>query len=1042
MSAVSEARLPRFSVGRPVTVVMGLAALLAVGCISYTRIKISLWPDGLENKRLRVWVPYENATPVDVEKKITRRVEETLVALRRIAHLETSSHADGVWASIRFLPRTNLDLAYSELWERLQQVAPRLPAGSRRFRVHRWNYSTDDPLIWLNVAFAEDINNPFKLLDKFLRPFLLSVDGVAQVQIWGAGEKELHVEMDLERMLRHGIEAPDLVRRMQSLNLAMPGGYVRDGGRKLYVRSVEELESMEEMHATIVDWEHNLRLDDLANIKLEQKSWRSTRLDRRAALTVVLFREAGANTVEVSHAVHTALAEVGGRPELRGANIKVLEDHGARVTEAIDNLKSSGLWGGLFAAIVLFFFVRSASMTLAITMAIPLSILAVMTVLYFLDWSLNLATMMGLMLSVGLVVDNAIVIVENIYRKRELGMAPRSASVQGAGEVGTAVTTATLTTIVVFLPLILMSEDENLAFWMLRLGMPVIVGLMASLAIALVIIPPAVLHFRGQGLTEMWCLARLRHWYVKTLRWVLAHSLDMLIIVLLVMASIWIPMEGLTRIDFTPGYQRDMDIRFVMPSGQSREQALEWFETVEDTLMSHQGDYNLWTVRGWYHNSYARVIAVFNPPKRLEWYQVAFNDLSIWLGLREKPHLTPKECREDLKKRLRVPAGYIMTVDREKKDEQPSVNVDLHGDDTRVLAGLAREVKRRLEGLPGLLDVYTEIDAGTPELQVRLKRDEIRKYGLDPLDVLRGINHAFRGTELAGFRSEKGLEMDLRVLLAEEDRQNIQSLREFTFAKPGTDKKIPLEVLAEIAQSRTTSRIFRKDRKTTLRVTAVAKEKDAKRLFELVDAAMEEFELPRGYSWGKGARYTRMGEADESQRFAIILAITCVFLLMGVLFESVVLPLSVIIAVPFAFLGVYWTLYLTGSPMDMLSQIGTVLLIGVVVNNAIVLVDLTNRLRSDGMSRNEALIAAGGHRFRPILMTTFTTVCGLIPMAVGNAKVFGWQYAPLGRTIMGGMLVSMILTLLIVPLFYTLFDDLRAMSRKLAIRCRRATLLS
>ena len=276
------------------------------------------------------------------------------------------------------------------------------------------------------------------------------------------------------------------------------------------------------------------------------------------------------------------------------------------------------------------------------------------------------------------------------------------------------------------------------------------------------------------------------------------------------------------------------------------------------------------------------------------------------------------------------------------------------------------------------------------------------------------------------------VDMDMRVLLSEDDRQNIRSLREFAF-RTGGGKEIPLEALASISQTRGMSRIARLDRKTTVQVTAVAKKEDAKKLFEQVDEAMKGFEMPRGYSWDKGARYERMEEADESQRFAIILATTCVFLLMGMLFESLLLPLSVIVAVPFAFLGVYWTLYLTGSPMEMLSQIGMVLLIGVVVNNAIVMVDLTNRLRAEGMDRHEALIEAGRHRFRPILMTTFTTVCGLIPMAVGNAKVFGWQYAPLGRTIIGGMLVSMVLTLIVVPLFYTLFDDLRLLIRRVVV---------
>lgn len=1031
MKALRESLLPRLSVERPTAVIMVLTALLVVGFIAYTRISVSMWPGGFEGKWLGFWTSYENATPADVESTITRRIEEALSTLPRVERIWTGSFPDGVWTSIRFLPGTDMTQAYGDLWERLHRVAPELPEISRRFWVRRWD-PDDNPLVWTSAAFPEGIERPFDLLDRFLKPYLLRVDGVAQVEIWGAGHREVHVQMDLERMRRHGVEAPELVRSMQDLNLAIPSGFVRDGGRKLYMRSLEVLNSIEEIQTTTVDWDHNLKLEDLATIELVQKNWRSSRLDRKEALYVVIWREAGANMVEVSRAILAAIDEVRGRPELRGADIKVLDDGGARVTEAIDNLKSSGLWGGLFAAIVLFLFLRTISMTLVITMAIPLSILSVIVVLYFLDWSLNLATMMGLMLSLGLVVDNAIVIVENIYRKRNQGVAPRAASVEGAGEVAMAVTMATLTTIVVFLPLILMSDDEHLAFWMLRLGMPVIVGLAASLVIALAIIPLAVMRLRGTDRTEVKLLARLRRRYVPGLNWVLHHRLDTFIVAALALASIWIPMEGLKKMDKVQGYQRDISMWFTMPSGQSREQALEWFKAVEDTVMNHQEEYNVWTIRGWYSNSRARVIAVFNPPKRIEWYQVAFNDLSIWLGLKEKPHMTPTEVGEDLRKRLRLPAGYLMRVDWEEGDSRPSVNVDLHGEDTRVLSGLAMEVRRRLKAIPGLLEVFTEIDIGAPELRVHLDQDQVRKYGLDPREVLRDITYAFRGTDVAGFRSEEGVDMDMRVLLSEDDRQNIQSLREFAF-RTAEGQEVPLEALASISQTRGMSRIARLDRQTTLQITAVAKKEDAKKLFEQIDDAMKGFEMPRGYSWDKGARYERMEEADESQRFAIILATTCVFLLMGMLFESLMLPLSVIIAVPFAFLGVYWTLYLTGSPMDMLSQIGMVLLIGVVVNNAIVMVDLTNRLRAEGMDRHEALIEAGRHRFRPILMTTFTTVCGLIPMAVGNAKVFGWQYAPLGRTIIGGMLVSMVLTLIIVPLFYTLFDDLRLLIRRVVV---------
>ena len=266
--------------------------------------------------------------------------------------------------------------------------------------------------------------------------------------------------------------------------------------------------------------------------------------------------------------------------------------------------------------------------------------------------------------------------------------------------------------------------------------------------------------------------------------------------------------------------------------------------------------------------------------------------------------------------------------------------------------------------------------------------------------------------------------------LREVDRQSVLQLRNLTFPT-ATGQQVPLESLATIRVERALGSIRRENRQTILTVTATATKDDANELFDQIEVAMGGFEMPRGYRWDKGARYVRIERQDATQMFALVLSVTFVFLLMGVLFESFVLPLSVIMAIPFSFLGVYWTLYLTNTPFDLLCGIGTIILVGVVVNNAIVLIDKANRLRADGMGRFDALVEAGTYRFRPILMTTFTTVVGLLPMAVGNARMIGMPYAPLGRTMMGGLLASTVLTLFIVPLFYTFFDDLRTLFQRL-----------
>ena len=1018
--------LPRLSVDRPVTVLMVLVALLVVGLIAYTRIPISLDPEGQETKRIWVWLPYPNATPEEVEQRISGHLEEAIAAVRQVAHMVVSSNRGSAWMRIDFMPHTDMDQAYADVRDRLDRVKPELPDVVEHIWMGHWGQGYSKTLMWAAVSFEEDVVDPFSLLDTHVKPRLQRIEGVGQLDIGGVEDKEVLIELDQETLRSHDVDAYRLVNDLRDQSFTLPGGYVREGGRKLHVRSLGEFDSIDEIGDILADPEKDLRLADIATVEVKRKKRRRTfRVGQNEAVILRIMNIAGANTVEISKEVRAALKELQELPQLEGIEFIILADNGQRVLESIDNLKTSGYWGGLFAALVLFFFLRAVRMTLIITLAIPLSILTTMVVLYFLGWSLNVATMTGLLLSLGLVVDNAIVIVENIFRKRQAGTEPRTAAIEGAGEVSLAVTMATLTTAVVFLPLILMSDDEHFSFQMLRVGIPVITGLLASLVIALIIIPLAAQRLStDRQFGEFNSLLRLRRLYVRLLRWVLDHRLDTLIALLLAMATIQIPMEGVKSADIGEQYMPNLSLRFTMPSGQSHEEAAEFVYAIEDTLMNHRKEYNIETLRTWFSNDHCRICVQFWPPKDLEWYEVAFADLMVELGLREKEHMDHLEFVADVRNHVPLKAGYSLRIEFEKREDDASISLNLYGEDTRVLIQLSKEVERRLQSIPDLLGVHTDIDRLNPELLVRLDRNQIRRYGLEPERVSGNIAYLLGGAALSEFQTEDGRMVDMRVFLEEGDRQSMSQLRNLSFST-AEGKQVPLEALATLHVRPNVGEIRRENRQTMLAVRATATQEDAAELFEQVDRAMQGFEMPRGYRWDKGARYERMEEDDQSQRFAIIIAVTFVFLLMGLLFESFVLPLSVIVAVPFAFLGVYWTLYLTGTTYEILARIGTVILIGIVVNNAIVLIDLTNRLRREGMSRGEALVEAAWHRFRPILMTTFTTTFCLIPMAVGNAKVIGMPYSPMGRTLMGGLLASMVLTLVIVPLCYTFFDDLR-----------------
>ena len=1023
--------LPRFSVNRPITVVMSLVSLLVVGYIAYTRIPLTLLPDGLNWPQLFVWVAYPNAGAVEVEQKVVHHLEEAIAQVNRVKTIYANASRNSCFLRVEFQRGTDVQLAFAEMKDRLDRVMPDLPDEIEQIGVRRWNQN-DIPIIQGAFVFSGDQVDAPLLIENYLDPALSRVTGVGNVQLWGLQNKEVLVELDQGKVRGHGVNVFETVSNLRDQNLTMPGGWVIEGGKKIYVRSVGRYQDLAEIAGTVVDTERRLQLDDIGEVAYSRpKKDEVNRIDRSESQGFAVIKASGANVVEVSRGVQQAMEKLRAHPKLEGLDFSVFWDQGEQVVKSVYNLQNSGLWGGLFAAIVLFFFLRAVRITMIITLAIPLSILVTITALYFIGWSLNMATMMGLMLSLGLVVDNAIVIVENIYHKRQQGIDPLTAAIEGAGEVGLAVTMATLTTVVVFLPLILMGDMEELSFWMLRLGLPVIVGLVASLAIALLFIPLATLKLatgeqKGEPKLIIWC----RKYYVRSLAWVLRNRLDAFVIALLLLASIQIPMSGMMRTDKQERDESQLVFSFEMPSGQSLQEAEEYMLAVEDTLMAHKASYNVEWVRISFSREEGQVMLFFAEEEELEWYQVAWHDLSVVMGWREQGYLGYKEVEQDIRRRLEVPPGVSLQVNRENAEQDSRVNVTLYGEDTQVLMGLAEEVERRMESIPGLLSVNTDMDRGGTELQVRLDREQAQRYEVNPWEISSTISYALRGTNVNKFRTDDGREVDIRVQFESYDDQNLQDLRNMTFSTAG-EHEVPLESLADFYVERTLGGIKRENRRTMLTVSARASKDSAQELFAQVDRAMKGFEMPRGYNWNKGDRFVRLEEQNESMTFAVMMSVIFVFLLMGILFESFVLPLSVIVSIPFSFLGVYWVLYLTDTPLEVMSMIGSIILIGVVVNNAIVLVDLANRLRASGKSRFDALLEAGRHRFRPILMTTFTTAFGLLPMAVGNSKMIGLAYAPLGRTMMGGLLASMVLTLMLVPLFYTFFDDFRELTQRI-----------
>jgi len=419
-----------------------------------------------------------------------------------------------------------------------------------------------------------------------------------------------------------------------------------------------------------------------------------------------------------------------------------------------------------------------------------------------------------------------------------------------------------------------------------------------------------------------------------------------------------------------------------------------------------------------------------NPHKSTWWLEV-YKKIVYGLGLKKKETMDRNEVIEDIKERFPdIPGVTMFTSWRRSSTSENTVEIQLSGYDTKKLLEIADEVQRVLRQIPEINSVDVDIEQGKDEICILLDQQRVRQAGLNPTQVAYTVSYAIRGYELPEMRNGEK-EITVRTQYLKEDRETLEQLKNMRFTAQSGDE-IPLSTIADFKIRKGLGEIRRKNSKTSLNIQASTTKGNLEKLSKSIDKAMSNLSLPRGYSWDKGGRFFDWEESNEAFQYALILAVLFVFLLMGVLFESFVLPLSVIVSIFFAPVGAFWLLYITRTPLDLMGWIGLIILVGVVVNNAIVLIDLVNRLREGGMSRQEALMEASKRRFRPILMTALTTIFGLAPMALGNSSLIGIPYAPLGRVIIGGLITSTFFTLVFVPLFYTFFDDLRVFWKKVA----------
>jgi len=1010
---------------RPIATTVIFVALALVGLIASRLLPLEKFPD-IEFPEIYIQVPYEGSTPEEIERLITRPIEEALATLSGVERMYSASRENRAEISLQFGWDESMGVKGIEARAKVDSIRHELPEDVRRVFIFTGSLS-DIPVLELRISSDRDLSNSYDMLDRLLKRPIKRLEGVSRVELHGVDPREIRILLDSDRLAAHNIDITKLRELLERSNFAVSAGRISEGGQRFSVRPQGEFVSMYEIGDIVIN-EDNLRLRDVADVALRSPDRDYGRhLDRNYAIGVAVSKSTGANMVEVTDRVKAEVARISELPQMQGINIFDLDNQGDAVRDSLSDLLNAGMIGALLALLVLYLFLRQVTTTLIVTASVPFSLTITLGALYFAGLSLNMLTMMGLMLAVGMLVDNAVVVTESIFRYRAMHPdKPFQATMMGVKEVGLAVIAGTATTIIVFVP-IMFGTKNDISVFMTHVAVTIIVALLASLLIAQTLVP--MLAARVKQLPEPKknaLMSRLTKRYTRSLRWILIHPWKTFAGIVMICVIGVLPLVlQLVKFDAFP---QESGRRLYMPYHIEGEHPLERVEatvdTIEEYLFSRQEEFNIRSVYSYYERGNAITVVLLTDD--------------------DDATLSTKEIIERVEEDMPTIAIGKPSFQFDQQGGGEGFSLQVSGDSTARLNEIAAELTRTLASVSGLKDLRTDGEEGEREVRVSVDRVRAAAVGMTVEEIAGSIAIAMRGQNLREFRGEMG-EVEVRLAFRSSDRQSVEQLSNLPlYTSEG--RRITLGTVANLHLDYSPDTIRRVDRQTAVVITANL-EKDAS-LDELrpkIKSLMEQFALPPGYTWKFGRGFERADETQQMMATNIMLGIACIFLVMAALFESLLFPFSIILgSIAFSIFGVFLFFAATGTTFSFMASIGIMILIGVVVNNGIVLVDHINNLRQEGVPRNEAIVEAGRDRLRPILMTVATTILGLAPLAVGTTQVGGDgpPYFPMARAIIGGLAFSTIVSLLVVPALYAYFDTLSAWGRKVMRTARSATRLT
>ena len=880
----------------------------------------------------------------------------------------------------------------------------------------------DMPIIEGRLSSKRNLSESYDLLDRRIVKPLERIPGVAQVRLDGVAPREVRINLNVDQVEAHGVDVRDVISLLENSNFDRSLGKITDGDSRWALRMVGSFKTVEEIQDFPIRAD-GLKLKDIADVRYEEPPLEYGRhLDGDFAIGVTISQESKANTVEVCDAVQARIAEMNSDPELEGVNFLTWFSQGAEIKRTLRDLMFTGIFGAILAAFVLYAFLRRLSTTLVSASCIPFSLIVACGFVWARGGSMNTLVLLGLIVAIGMLVDNAVVVMENIFRHQEMGENQKEATRNGASEVSVAVMAATLTSVIVFLPLIF-NKPSEMNIYLKELGIAVCIVILASLFISQTMIPLATSWFiKSRPKPKARWMVRAEEIYERMFMFNLRHRWLTPVIMVVALASAYIPFSKVDKNFDSSERELFVQVNYNISENLSLERKEQLVSRVEKDLNQHRDElmarsiYSFWSDR---------------------W---TMTRIYLTEGKANEENIT--EVRRRLRDMLPEIAGVKLEVMENnqfwRQDRGKRIALQLVGEDSEVLGELAEEAKTRISEIPGLVDPFSGSEEGQEEIHVEVDRELASRMGVYANQPAQVVGLTYRGQRLQRFRTADG-EREMRVALDERDNETVDQLRNLPIWT-GEGEKIPLASLATFEEKAGAREIQRDNRQTSVWVGAKFEEGNREEYIPLVTAAMQGMEFPYGYSWTFGRWGERRKENAQEFLTNLMLALLLIFAVMSSIFESVRQAITLLIALPFAVAGAFWTLFLTGTDFDTPAAVGLLLLIGTVVNNGIVMLTHVNHYRNQGLTRYDALVRGCRERLRPVMMTALTTMISLMPMVIQKPSLGGVYYYSMALVIMGGLLLSTVLTLVLLPTATTLVEDgtnaLARLGRKILVLLR------